>query len=174
MVLKGMSCLFWTIMFASHLPAFLAVQSRLFSDDLGFGLLAKYAFLLVSVVYFLLKLVGVRFWIIDPSFDRMLVYCLIILLLHGGVLVEYNLLPGMDASPIALFFGPAILVFLGGSVLFLDRMSRDAAAWVFELPIDIKLQVGMRDAAVSSLASQDYFHIQSHRGPPVFLPYGKE
>ncbi|MBW7937786.1 MAG: hypothetical protein H3C63_02800, partial [Candidatus Omnitrophica bacterium] len=62
LVLKGISRLFWAVMLVGHLPALFAVQGRLLDNPWEAVLLAKYAFLLLSVVYFLLKLAGVRFW----------------------------------------------------------------------------------------------------------------
>ncbi|KXK40586.1 MAG: hypothetical protein IT394_04980 [Candidatus Omnitrophica bacterium] len=174
LVLKGISRLFWAVMLVGHLPALFAVQGRLLDNPWEAVLLAKYAFLLLSVVYFLLKLAGVRFWKVDPSFDRMLVYCLIILLLHSGVLVEYNLLPGMDSSLAAVFFGPVILALWGGTLLLLFGMVPVAGKRILDPYPDIRLLARAREPVVSPRIQQDHSHTQSHRGPPASIPHGKE
>lgn len=107
---------FWAVMLVGHLPALMVSQARLYEAPPEPTGILKFTFLILSVVYFSLKLLGFRFWRIDPSWDRMVVYCLVVLLLHSGVVVDMDVPLGQSGLGWVHLISP-FLVVLGGAAL---------------------------------------------------------
>jgi len=75
---------FWLVMFVGHAPAWLDSFLRLLSDPTTQAV--RFPILSVSIVYFALKVCGFRFIHVHPSWKSTVTFCLIVALLHIGII----------------------------------------------------------------------------------------
>jgi hypothetical protein len=168
--IKWLSLMFWGVMLVGHIPALITASERLWLGDVSAGSIFKYLFILVSVIYFCLKLAGFRFWKIDPSWSRLIVYSLVILLLHTGVIVEMGLPLTASGSEVLLRLTPVILVL--SLAAFLNLLEPPSGVRRIRLPalVPIKCHQRMGDGYPPILQHTERFSTQlTHRGPPAFF-----
>jgi hypothetical protein len=161
---------FWAIMLVGHFPALIVSQGRLYEaapEPIG---ILKFAFLILSVVYFCLKLIGFRFWRIDPSWDRVVVYCLVVLLLHSGVVVDLNVPLGQTGLGWVHLISPFIVALGGAALAIAIRQCALQAGGL--VPVPISKPRFSHDALIPPPAPQRRELFASsiqRRGPPDSL-----
>ncbi len=161
---------FWAFMLVGHLPALLVSQARLYEAPPEPSSILKFTFLILSVVYFSLKLLGFRFWKIDPSWDRMVVYCLVVLLLHSGVVVDLDVPLGQSGLGWVHLISPFVVVLGGAALVVAIRHHAQRIAALVPIPINPPHLSSDRHQPSPALARRELF-ISSllRRGPPTSL-----
>lgn len=128
--------LFWAIMLAGHLPTLLALQTRLYEAPVEPTGLIRFGFITLSVVYFSLKLFGFRFWRSKSSWDRVVIYCLVVLLLHSGAVIDANPPLGQPGLIWVQLVSPFLLALSGVSLLAMFyQTTRPLGLWVL-IPLE--------------------------------------
>ncbi len=161
---------FWAVMLVGHLPALIVAQNRLFEATPDPLEIVRFILLLLSVVYFTLKLLGFRFWKLDPSWDRIVIYCLVVLLLHSGVIIDTKIPLGQSGLGWVNLVSPFLVVLTGTALTIVIHQHTQLKGILIPIPVarqnlsrDILNPPSLRewrDLFISSL---------SRRGPPTSL-----
>jgi hypothetical protein len=161
---------FWMVMLVGHAPALGAALSRLLQDSASGYLWFKFIYILASSIYFALKLAGFRLLKHNPSWRQLLVYCLVVALLHTGVVLDQGILAPFDGTQLAHLMGHFFLLASSVALFFVlrrravgramnDTEPQPCLAWS---PADLRSRIPLSRVDVHSSLLR--------RGPPSFLP----
>lgn len=161
---------FWMVMLIGHAPALGAALSRLVQDSSSGYLWFKFIYILASSIYFALKLAGFRLLKHNPSWRHVLVYCLVVALLHTGVVLERGFLAPFDGNQLAQVMGHFFLVVSSAALVFVLRR-RAIGRSMNDTEISPRLAWSFADVrSCIPLSRVDVHSSHLRRGPPSFLP----